>query len=422
MLIKWCNLNKKIYYHQFLINFNQKNKKKNKHKFCLLNYIKFSSVFRFFFMKLKKNDLLTSYLDKFLPLNYNFEYVKTISRLNNSKHKKIVVQFPDGIREYNIILNFLFQLSSKRICQILNLGITSYGACCVEDYFAKFLGMCVILHYGHSCLTLIVESFVLAIYVFLEINFNWNTIINIFEKRNFLFLKKTFTLFSTVQYISILQNLKKELDSKLKLVFVYTNKPLSPGEILGCTCVKTNNFSNTMYIGEGRFHLETIVFSNFFSHFFQFNPFFHQLLKIDYNIVETLKERKVQILKSFQKKTNLAVLIGVLGKQNNNLFLKKIKKLISEKSTKVLHVVMCEISFDILNKINYGMVKTWIQNACPRLSTDWNNFFIEPILNSYEACVLFCSVKWKKHTYPLTYYSYKGEYWTMYATFKSFFS
>ncbi len=39
-------------------------------------------------------------------------------------------------------------------------------------------------------------------------------------------------------------------------------KPLSPGEILGCTSPKLTDRDIVIYVGDGRFHLESIMIAN----------------------------------------------------------------------------------------------------------------------------------------------------------------
>jgi 2-(3-amino-3-carboxypropyl)histidine synthase len=40
------------------------------------------------------------------------------------------------------------------------------------------------------------------------------------------------------------------------------SKPLSPGEILGCTSPKMTDVDIVIYVGDGRFHLESIMIAN----------------------------------------------------------------------------------------------------------------------------------------------------------------
>ena len=39
-------------------------------------------------------------------------------------------------------------------------------------------------------------------------------------------------------------------------------KPLSPGEILGCTSPDMTGSENLVYLGDGRFHLESAMIAN----------------------------------------------------------------------------------------------------------------------------------------------------------------
>jgi len=45
-------------------------------------------------------------------------------------------------------------------------------------------------------------------------------------------------------------------------VKVPQEKPLSPGEILGCTSPKVSDADCLIYLGDGRFHLESIMIAN----------------------------------------------------------------------------------------------------------------------------------------------------------------
>ncbi len=40
------------------------------------------------------------------------------------------------------------------------------------------------------------------------------------------------------------------------------SRPLSPGEILGCTSPKMTDVDIVIYVGDGRFHLESIMIAN----------------------------------------------------------------------------------------------------------------------------------------------------------------
>ena len=360
------------------------------------------------------------YLKKIFPYNYNFECEKIAFRLNNFKIRKVLLQFPEGLQKYTILLDNFLKNNCSKANNFLISSRTTFGACCAEDFLGKFTGVCIVLHYGHSCLFPILECVLPMMYVFLEIKFDYNFIINII-KENVILLNISFILFSTIQFASLLKNIKSNLNSSKKLINIFSNKPLSPGEVLGCTCFKTDNVSNIIFIGEGRFHLESTIISNPFSRFFQFNPFSQHFTVTDFNTINIYSQRQKEILNSFFGKINIGFIIGTLGRQGNYSIIKKMRELIKKKNFESILISTTEISLDILEIIGFKIIETWAQVVCPRLSIDWGSNFAKPLLNTYEIGVLFSFTRWKFKNYPLDYYSYVGGYWTNYFNSKSIY-
>nr|UXY87281.1 diphthamide biosynthesis protein 1 [Cryptomonas sp.] len=364
--------------------------------------------------------VLMKFFKKFFPANYNFEVEKSIFQLIKFRTKKILMQFPDGLQKYGINLIDLLKKNSLELSTFLISSRTSFGACCAEDFLGKFLGICLILHYGHSCLIPILECSVPMVYIFLEIGFDYTAIADTI-KEYFSFFKGKFSLFSTIQYVSALKRIKTELKYFFDSILIHQNKPLSPGEILGCTSFNTNSLSNIIYVGDGRFHLEATIVSNPLNRFFQFNPFSHKLILVEYNSVEMFREREKILLKSVFSRMNFGIIFGILGKQGNVMIINRIKELILKKGFDPLVFSMTEISSDTLEVIGDGLIDIWTQIACPRLSTDWGYCFAKPFLNSYELAVLFCFTKWKKNKYKLDFYSHNGGFWANYVNSKPLF-
>ena len=91
-----------------------------------------------------------------LPLNYNFEILKTVWRIISEKPEIVALQFPEGLLMYSCIIADII----TRFCQVkvIILGDVTYGACCIDDYTAKKMGATFLVHYGHSCLVPIDSS------------------------------------------------------------------------------------------------------------------------------------------------------------------------------------------------------------------------------------------------------------------------
>ena len=122
------------------------------------------------------------------------------------------------------------------------------------------LGCDFLVHYGHSCLIPISTTKLKSLYVFVDIQFDTKHFIDS-VKANFERQSKL-ALVSTVQFVASLQSAVTVLRNEFSIT-VPQCKPLSPGEILGCTSpVLTQPSDSILYVGDGRFHLESMMIAN----------------------------------------------------------------------------------------------------------------------------------------------------------------
>ncbi|KAJ3590723.1 hypothetical protein NHX12_008672, partial [Muraenolepis orangiensis] len=130
------------------------------------------------------------------------------------------------------------------------MGDVTYGACCVDDFTARALGADFMVHYGHSCLIPIDSTAgIKMLYVFVDIQMD-----------NVHFLDTVKFNFPAGHYLALAVSaaLRPEYE-----VLVPQCRPLSPGEILGCTSPRLDpNVKAILYLGDGRFHLESIMIAN----------------------------------------------------------------------------------------------------------------------------------------------------------------
>lgn len=170
------------------------------------------------------------------------------------------------------------------------MGDITYGACCVDDFTAHMLGAELLVHYGHSCLVpTSVANLVDTIYVFVTIKFDVehamtsirnllleNTEEEVEKRKKQIKIRSdernsdgngseiSVALVSTIQFAMSLPSMKETLESDPNVnvhVSIPRSKPLSAGEILGCTAPKVKD-DLIIYVGDGRFHLEAIMMAN----------------------------------------------------------------------------------------------------------------------------------------------------------------
>lgn len=160
------------------------------------------------------------------------------------------------------------------------MGDVTYGACCIDDYSARALDCDLIIHYGHSCLSnniyfllffkfyfylffqvpIDVTNGIQVLYIFVDIQIDLDHLI---ETIKFNFSSEIrLAMVSTIQFASSIHAASRILQENKYLVKLPQCKPLSPGEILGCTAPKLLETDALIYVGDGRFHLESIMIAN----------------------------------------------------------------------------------------------------------------------------------------------------------------
>jgi len=252
----------------------------------------------------------------------------------------------------------------KEIKSLSILGDVTYGACCIDDLSARALGCELLVHYGHSCLVPLTCTVIPCLYVFVEIRVDVQHLVDC-AKLTFLEEEKErqqndnfgeekdgcpgsaaptriieALFMGTVQFRSAVvesaQRLNAECNSSSPdqvqiQCIVPQAKPLSPGEVLGCTApsrLAQMDFQEAMsktrrrqarknqgsipseastdetiprervmiFLADGRFHLEAAMISNPSLRALRYDPYSKTLTEERYEIVQMKKLRREAIL------------------------------------------------------------------------------------------------------------------------------
>lgn len=198
-----------------------------------------------------------------LPSNYNFEIHKSIWRVRQTGSKRVALQMPEGLLLYATTISDIIEEFTE--AEVLIMADVTYGACCVDDFTARALGTDLIIHYGHSCLVPVdTMGDIRMLYIFVDIQIDNLHVIET-VKQSFPH-GASLAFVSTIQFVAALHAIKPVLSEDYNVV-VPQSKPLSPGEILGCTSPSLQTTGGArvdgiVYLGDGRFHLESIMISN----------------------------------------------------------------------------------------------------------------------------------------------------------------
>ncbi|VDB90155.1 unnamed protein product [Peniophora sp. CBMAI 1063] len=264
-------------------------------------------------------------------------------------------------------------------------------------------------------------------------------------------------LVSTIQFVAALQQLKEDLtseysnpnpflapsgllegsteepapvDGQPKLwtgvydATIPRSKPLSPGELLGCTAPPIGDVDALIYLGDGRFHLESVMIQNPDIPAFRYDPYSKKLTRERYGHQEmrSIRNDAVQIARksidslvsaSTEESPLWGVILGTLGRQGSFKQLQAITKQLASSRTSIpyMPILLSELSPAKLALFN-PHISTFVQTSCPRLSIDWGYAFERPLLTPYETAVAVGkAVGWmdesgeSKGTYPMDFYS-----------------
>ncbi|XP_012812029.1 2-(3-amino-3-carboxypropyl)histidine synthase subunit 1 isoform X1 [Xenopus tropicalis] len=335
---------------------------------------------------------------KVLPENYNFEIPKTIWRIQQASAKRVALQMPEGLLMFACTIADIIERFTS--AETVVMGDVTYGACCVDDYTAQALGADFMVHYGHSCLIPIDATHgVRMLYVFVDIKIDTSHFVDTIR---FNFQPgASLALVSTVQFVSALQAAHQALRMDYK-VTVPQCKPLSPGEILGCTSPKLDkSVDAVVYLGDGRFHLESVMISNPDTKAYRYDPYSKVFSREYYDHSAMLKHRGEAISAAAGAKT-WGLILGTLGRQGSPKILEHLESRLQALGCRYVRLLLSEI---FPNKLKlFPEVEVWVQVACPRLSIDWGTAFSRPLLTPYEASVALKEAEWQ-HTYPMDFYA-----------------
>ncbi|TDL29440.1 diphthamide synthesis protein [Rickenella mellea] len=213
------------------------------------------------------------------------------------------------------------------------------------------------------------------------------------------------------------------------------SKPLSPGEILGCTAPQLADVDSLIYLGDGRFHLESIMIANPSVPAFRYDPYSKKLTRERYNHHEmsAIRHDAIQTARASIHKFSLTgteankttahapvwgLILGTLGRQGSVRQLQAITHQLDASQTPIPYVkiLLSELSPAKLALFN-PHISTFVQTACPRLSIDWGYAFDKPLLSPYETSVAVGQskagifgygnngdLKKKDGTYPMDFY------------------
>lgn len=325
-----------------------------------------------------------------LPSNYSFEVPKTIHRIRTLGAKRVALQMPEGLLLFATTISDILQQFCPGIDTLI-MGDVTYGACCIDDFTARALGCDLLVHYAHSCLIPVDVTQIKTLYVFVDIRIDTAHLLTTLE-RNLLSSgpkKTTLALVGTIQFNATIHGVKPALERAGFGVLVPQIAPLSRGEILGCTSPNlVGSYDDKenlviLYLGDGRFHLESIMIHNPTVPAYRYDPYARKLTRETYGHAE-MQDLRRSAIRTARTAQSWGLILGSLGRQGNPHTLTAIEAKLRAQGIPFVTLLLSEIMPHKLARMSAD-VECWVQVACPRLSIDWGYAFPRPLLTPYEA-------------------------------------
>ncbi|KAK4455661.1 putative diphthamide synthesis protein-domain-containing protein [Podospora aff. communis PSN243] len=343
-----------------------------------------------------------------LPANYSFEIHKTIHRIRSLGAKKVALQMPEGLLLFATTISDILTQFCPGI-ETLIMGDVTYGACCIDDYTARAMGCDLLVHYAHSCLIPVDVTKIKTLYVFVDISIDTSHLLASLE-RNFA-PGKTIAMVGTIQFNATIHGVKSALEKAGFKIIVPQIAPLSKGEILGCTSPNLSTYTDSpvdliLYLGDGRFHLESIMIHNPSIPAYRYDPYSRKLTHETYGH-EEMHDLRRDAIRTAKRARKWGLILGSLGRQGNPHTMALIEKKLNDMGIPFVNLLLSEIFPGKLAMMSD--VECWVQVACPRLSIDWGYAFPRPLLTPYEALIALEEKEdWGKGAYPMDYYGKEG--------------
>ena len=186
-------------------------------------------------------------------------------------------------------------------------------------------------------------------------------------------LPKTIGLATTVQFLDFVDEIRRYLESKDKVVFADKIRQRYDTQLLGCDTgaaekVK-DNVDAFLYIGTGIFHPLGIAL-NIEKDVFCYDPINAVFSRIDRSEVEKYnKKRKAAYIK-FLQSTEIGILVSLKPGQNNFKKAVELKKQLKEKNC----YIFAFDTLDFSQVENFPFIQCWVNTACNRILDDYSKF------------------------------------------------
>jgi 2-(3-amino-3-carboxypropyl)histidine synthase len=323
-------------------------------------------------------------------MSFDLEETRIREEIKKRKPKIVFLQLPEGLKPV-----------APRLASIVEeagaLPIVSsdpcYGACDLPISEAKLLEADLIVHYGHTPMTLNTELTV----VYIEARAKIGIKEALTKSLPFLESWNKIGLVTTVQHVHQLDEAKKLLEAAGKTVFVgNADSTKHPGQVLGCDFGNAQSVSEEveafLFVGGGRFHAMGVTLATGKPTIIA-DPYEELAYPIHDNARRVIMQRWGNISEAKEAK-RFGVLISLKSGQMRMRAALDIKEKLERNGRKATLLALREVTPSAL--MQFPTLDAFVNTACPRLSLDDAPNYDKPLLYFNEALVLLGEMTWEE--------------------------
>lgn len=318
---------------------------------------------------------------------YNFEVDRIINEVSSRNAKRILLQFPDGMKNY--ALSIAREIKSKlKFVDVFISADPCYGGCDLAIDEALRFNVDLIIHFGHSPYPIreLNRIRIPVIYVpafsNLSIRRAVENAIRIFNEKKF----GVIGLLSTIQHVHKIDEAKEILENNGFRVIVgrKCGKVSFDGQILGCDVCSAlsiiDDVDAFLVLAGGDFHALGVALSTN-KPVFVADPFKGECRDISNLVKKTLSLRWYSIVRASEANI-FGIVVGAKPGQAKVDVALKAKEYILSKGRECYLIIAREITPEVL--LPFHDIDAFVIIACPRIVIDDSIRFRKPILTFGE--------------------------------------
>lgn len=332
-------------------------------------------------------------------MNYNFNEEFVVEEIKKRNAKKVLLQFPEGLRIYS--LDVLKKLKERlNDVEFIISAEPNWGACDVAEDEAKLLDVDLLVHFGHSPYTWYFPKFPT---IFVEVESLLDVDNNLLEQaveklRQYKARKISIT--TTAQHRRLINKVKEYLKNYFEVeIGKPSNRFMFDGQVLGCDYYSAVSTKADAYIiiSGGIFHALGLGLATN-KPVIKLDPYTSKVEDITPLVWKTLKVRMSKVFEALNGR-RWVIIQGLKVGQNRPMMVSYLKEKLEEKGYEVFVVSNRVLSVDTLRNLDKGNIDVFVVTSCPRIPTDDLYDYEKPVLTPGEAKMIIMN-KFDEYIFP----------------------